>query len=676
MTSLKGQVLGHYNILEQVGEGGLSTVYKAFDTYLKCDVAIKIIRTDQFSPRDLALVLKRFKRTIRSIARLSHPNIVTVIDYGKYQNAPYLVYEYLSGGTLKERLGEKFTYPDAVCKLMAVADALAYAHQLGVIHGNIKPSNILFTETNTPMLSDFGIAEILETHPGASLADSGIGNIMPEYIAPEQGLGQPIDARTDVYSMGIVLYEMLTGRKPFQADTPLAVVSKQISEPLPPPRQFSPDLPEQAENFLFKALAKEPANRYQDITSFFIQLVRLVIKETGGTANVFRPKPVESPADVTLDKPLAESQPVALQLPSEEKIGRRQIQINRLETVVMSALAAENFEDAENSLSKLEGLGKRGNQAASRLRLNLEQTRQKVHEKDEEISRLKAAIPVALEAEDIPLAEELLHQLQLLGPEGRELANQFQIEIATAREAPGKTGQLEQARQDETRSQPEKEFLSNTSPPLVQRPVPMYASAVPAWRWIAAGLALLFLLFIIGGGSVFALSEQKSTATAVPRTESSQARQQVTRVIIQVETPTTQASPTKPSATLTFTPTRTSSPSITPTPQRFWVTVDEELAHIRDGPGIVYSIVNNKMRGTLLEAVGRNIASDWFVVLLDNGRPAWISTRVIVYSFDSNLLPIVAAPPTPVIPTRRPTDSTGSGANPPSNSPTWTPPPP
>ena len=267
MSSLIGQSLGRYHILEQLGEGGMASVYKAYDTRLERNVAVKIIRTDQFAPSMLAQVLKRFEREAKSLARLSHPNIVHVHDYGEFQDTPYLVMEYLPGGTLKSKLGTPMPWRDAIQILHPIALALAYAHEYNVVHRDIKPANILLTEKGLPMLSDFGIAKILENEQTTALTTTGMGIGTPEYMAPEQWTGQA-GPLADLYALGVVLYELVTGRKPYTADTPAAIMLKQANDPLPRPRQFVPDLPEAMENLLFKALAKHPEDRYQSMGEF------------------------------------------------------------------------------------------------------------------------------------------------------------------------------------------------------------------------------------------------------------------------------------------------------------------------------------------------------------------------------------------------------------------------
>jgi serine/threonine protein kinase len=268
MDNMIGRELGRYHILEQLGEGGMATVYKAYDPRLERDVAIKIIRRGAFPPDQLDQTLKRFEREAKALAKLTHPNIVGVIDYGEFDDSPYLVMPYLPGGTLKHRLGTPMPWNEIISIILPIAHALEYAHENNIIHRDIKPSNILLTEKGQPMLSDFGIAKILDLDDSQTLTGTGVGVGTPEYMAPEQVVNKSVDGRADIYSLGVVIYEMVTGRKPFQADTPMAVLFKQVSEPLPRPRKFVPNLPEVQEKILLKALAKKPEDRYQTMGAF------------------------------------------------------------------------------------------------------------------------------------------------------------------------------------------------------------------------------------------------------------------------------------------------------------------------------------------------------------------------------------------------------------------------
>jgi eukaryotic-like serine/threonine-protein kinase len=276
MTDLSGQDFDRYHLVAPLGEGGMASVYKAYDTRLKRDVAVKIIRTDQFTPASLRQVLKRFEREAQLLAKLTHPNIVSIIDYGEHAGAPYLVMEYLPGGTLKDRSkGQPIPWQEAVRILLPVAEALDYAHSQNIIHRDVKPSNILLTGRGQPMLSDFGIARILVSEETQTLTGTGVGIGTPEYMAPEQWTGQAVP-QSDVYSLGVVLYELVTGRKPYTADTPAAILLKQATEPLPRPKKFVPDLPERLEKAISKALTKKPEDRYQSMAEFSTMLENLL----------------------------------------------------------------------------------------------------------------------------------------------------------------------------------------------------------------------------------------------------------------------------------------------------------------------------------------------------------------------------------------------------------------
>ncbi len=281
MSNLIGQSLGRYHLIKQLGEGGMATVYKAYDTRLEREVAIKIIRSGAFPTQHLELILIRFEREAKILASLAHPNIVKVLDSGEHEGTPYLVMEFIPSGTLKEFLGQRNGQPiplGAAARLLApIARALEYAHhhEKKIVHRDVKPSNILITQSGTPMLSDFGIAKILENEETFELTGTSAGIGTPEYMAPEQGVNKAVDHRADIYALGTIFYEMVTGRKPYQADTPLAVMLMKSTEPLPRPTKFVPDLPETIERILFKALAKNPRDRYSDMGRFADVLERL-----------------------------------------------------------------------------------------------------------------------------------------------------------------------------------------------------------------------------------------------------------------------------------------------------------------------------------------------------------------------------------------------------------------
>ncbi len=275
MADLTGHTLGRYKVTGKLGEGGMATVYQAYDTRLDADVAVKVIHTENISRGGMDHAMKRFEREAKTLAKLTHPNIVKVIDYGQYQGQPYLVMTYLVGGTLKDRLGQPMPWRTAARLLTPIARALEYAHQQGMIHRDVKPSNILITGSGEPMLTDFGIAKIINEEAGMELTGTNATMGTPEYMAPEQVTSKNIDHRADIYSLGVVFYEMVTGGRPFKADTPMGVLLKQASEPIPMPGIFVKDLPTEVEKVLLKALAKKADDRYDNAGAFAEALEQL-----------------------------------------------------------------------------------------------------------------------------------------------------------------------------------------------------------------------------------------------------------------------------------------------------------------------------------------------------------------------------------------------------------------
>jgi serine/threonine protein kinase/formylglycine-generating enzyme required for sulfatase activity len=276
-----GKTLGRYRVIEQIGRGGTAVVYKAYDAHLERKVAIKVFRKEDFLPAEAEQLLKRFDREAKVLARLTHPNIVPIIDYGEYEGTLYLVMPFLSGGTLKRREGG-MEWREALRLVLPIADALAYAHKHHILHRDVKPSNILLTETGQPMLSDFGIARLLESEAGFTMTGTGIAVGTPGYMAPEQRIGKA-DERSDLYSLGVVLYELITGHKPFEAEQPLDVRQQQMTGMPAKLRQLAGNMPPELERVLFKALEQRSENRYPDMQTFTRALRSLLESPTQKT---------------------------------------------------------------------------------------------------------------------------------------------------------------------------------------------------------------------------------------------------------------------------------------------------------------------------------------------------------------------------------------------------------
>ena len=259
-----GQMIGAYRIVSQIGQGGMATVYKAYHAAMDRYVAVKVL------PRQFAEsqeFIGRFQQEARTIANLEHPHILPVYDYGESGGITYFVMRFLDTGTLKDRIkAGPVSLSEADRLFTQLAEALGYAHDRGVIHRDMKPSNVLVDARGGVFLTDFGIAKLMEG--AAHFTATGAITGTPAYMSPEQAQGDKIDLRSDIYSLGIVLYEMITGRVPFEAETPLAVILKQLQAPLPPPSSLVPDISPEIERVLLKALAKNRDDRYPTCGEF------------------------------------------------------------------------------------------------------------------------------------------------------------------------------------------------------------------------------------------------------------------------------------------------------------------------------------------------------------------------------------------------------------------------
>ena len=291
MKLAPGVQVGPYQVVEQVGRGGMATVFKAHQPALERMVALKVL------PDVLAedpQFRERFRREAVAIAKLRHPNILTVYDHGEFEDQLYIVTEFVEGGTFAGELGKPLGVRRTTEVLGSIASALDYAHRQGVLHRDVKPSNILINKEGAAILGDFGLARMMApTGERLTRIDMVVGT--PEYMSPEQCAGKDASPAADQYSLGVVAFEALTGHVPYEAETPAAVMLEQIQSPLPMPRSVNPNLSEGVEHALMRALAKDPAQRFPTCGEF-VNAIETETAQAPAVAAPTLPQTVQRPA--------------------------------------------------------------------------------------------------------------------------------------------------------------------------------------------------------------------------------------------------------------------------------------------------------------------------------------------------------------------------------------------
>jgi serine/threonine protein kinase len=291
-----------YELEELAGSGGMSSVFRAYDVQLDRRVAIKILHARYLQEDDY---VERFRREARAVAQLSHPNIVTVIDRGDDEGRQFIVFEYVEGENLKELIQRcgRLSVQQALELTLATADGLAFAHEHGLVHRDVKPQNVLLSSSGDVKVTDFGIARSLDVEHGVTQTGTVLGT--GEYLAPEQASGGVVSPATDVYSLGVVLWEMLTGDVPFGGENLVAVAMRHVNEPLPSLREQRPDLPPRLVAAVEKALAKDPADRFPSMEAFASELRACLagLGPEGATAVIPLPKPASNKVSLSRTRP-------------------------------------------------------------------------------------------------------------------------------------------------------------------------------------------------------------------------------------------------------------------------------------------------------------------------------------------------------------------------------------
>ena len=337
LTGEPGRVLaGRYQLQGLVGQGGMADVELAHDDVLDRQVAVKILHS-RYS--DDPAFRERFKREARAAASLNHPNMVAVYDTGDEDGRPFIVMEFVNGRSLREVLRREGVLPQRAAEIAGdAALALHYSHERGLVHRDVKPANIMVSNEGQVKVTDFGIARAVNSETVTQTA-AVFGTAA--YIAPEQAQGLDVDARTDVYSLGVVLYEMLTGQQPFSADSAVALAYKHVSEDPPRPTQINPEITPALEAVVLKAMAKNPANRYQDAREFHDDIVRASRGDRVSAPPVMAYAPTEA---LRTDRTIVAPAPVAVtEVYDDERPGNRGIGYVALILLLLAFFAVAAF---------------------------------------------------------------------------------------------------------------------------------------------------------------------------------------------------------------------------------------------------------------------------------------------------------------------------------------------
>lgn len=275
MSNWRGQTIGDYELAEEIGRGGAAVVYRAFQPQLERWVAIKLLEVKGSGGKQF---VRRFRREARAIAALRHQNILNIHDYGEDKGCAYIVMEYVEKGPLSRHLtGQPLTLAAALALMISVGDALAYAHSQKIVHQDVKPSNILLMRADWPLLADFGLARVVGARQKLRAPDSVVGTM--DYLSPEQAAGKSVDFRSDIYNLGIVLYELMTGRLPFAATTPYEALMARLDLPPIVPTSVNDKITHSLETVILKALAREPKARYANMATF-VDAMRRVLERS------------------------------------------------------------------------------------------------------------------------------------------------------------------------------------------------------------------------------------------------------------------------------------------------------------------------------------------------------------------------------------------------------------
>jgi serine/threonine-protein kinase len=579
MTDLIGKTLGRYEIVARLGVGGMATVYRARQQNIGRDVAIKVIKSDYADSPDF---IHRFEREARTIAALSHLHIVKLFDYGGQGEQHYLVTELMTGGSLDKRISAGPMPMQTVSRMLdQIASALDYAHSKGVIHRDLKPQNVLLDEADNAHLTDFGIAKLQNK---TALTQSGTALGTPTYMSPEQCRGQGVDSRSDIYSLGVMLYEMLAGHVPFNADTPLGMMYMHLHDDPPSVRSANLKLPEAIDLIIAKALAKNPDSRFQSAEALAAAFKTAITGEI--PASLVPNTVAEAPKQTVQGAVATVPRPAVVQ--RRAPTGWLALGAAVLAILVVAVLVAVVV-----------------------------------------IPRLSGAQGVALAPSNTPPPNSTSTNSAIPN------ADNALTDLPAFNSAPLSTPTI--TRNDST-------LIAQTVTAYTHTPTPNYQQTLDT---------ILMLTRV-------ALTQTALAAASYTPVPSDTLLPTNTNVPTATPLPTDTSTNTEVPPSLTPT-----TPSVSATPQKAFVTVTITSANLRSGPGVSFSVVGTVYQGDQLAIIAQAQIGGltWYRVVQPGAVEAWISSGVVSLTNPSGLAILVITPkPSPVVVLTKPNPTSVSTA--------------
>lgn len=622
MLDFTGATLGPYKLVERVGRGGMATVYKAYHEATERYVAIKVL------PQELAedpRFVARFEREAKIVASLQHINILSVFDYGQEKGVAYLVMPFVPTGNLKEYMGSGLSLQETNRLFCQVAEAVGYAHKKDVIHRDIKPSNVLLDDSNNALLADFGLTRMARS--ASSLTGTGVIGT-PDYMSPEQGQGLEVDERSDIYSLGIMLYEMVVGEVPFTAETPVAIIFKHISQPVPLPTARRPELSQPVEDVILKALAKKPANRFQSAD----EMAEALRSAMAGTpSNLDMPprverivadrRPAVAPQDMVSPTEVSDLTPIKLDVdkasPKDEQEETKETQSkSKRSPVLWIALGIVGLLVLGGIVLLASG---------------------------------------ALGGSETPTA--VAQSTGSTSTTTRKPTDQITETITESKLATPSTPSVRARREIVARAGPDSSYPVLATLEADDRLDLIGISEDGAWYqvaladdsvgWVASSAALVETFGNLDAVPLAQLPTHTPTSiptdtptrtptnTPTPNQKATEERATFEAAMLALETQTAVASETVAYQTMvalsaTPTPSSTSTPTITPTPlPGFCTTTTTAAANLRLGPGGSGQSVEVAQANTELQVLGQTSSGQWYHVRTEDGRRAWVAAELV-----------------------------------------------